>query len=194
MISRLSIIGGRFKGMKLHQPDGDVTRPLRAPVKKSLFDILSEEIPEASCLDLFAGSGSIGIEAISRGASSCVFVESDARVFGILQKNIDKISRGGDNSPIQTRLVRADVIEFLEYGPPGEAPFDIVFLDPPFAARASAFGSLELLGRDEGWMHPGGRVVYHFRGELEMQDVGWRIVDSRVFGECRLAFLQRGCG
>jgi len=190
MPARLSIIGGAFKGMKLYSPPQGVTRPLRASVKKSLFDIIADRVVGATCLDLFAGSGSIGLEAISRGAARCVFVESNPKVYAVLQKNVDKIGRGGDNDPVFLRTVRADAQDLLAGTPVPEAQADIVFLDPPYAAKAAAVKCLELLGMDTGWVAADGLIIYQFRGELDLKDTCWRIIDTRTFGEGRLVFLS----
>jgi 16S rRNA (guanine966-N2)-methyltransferase len=189
MPGQLSIIGGAFKGMKLHSPPVGVTRPLRAIVKKSLFDILTDRVIDAVCLDLFAGSGSIGLEAISRGAGKCVFVESNPKVFAVLQKNVDKIGRGVDNDPVAMRTIKADAQDILRAGPVPEAPVDIVFLDPPFAAKATAVICLNLLSMGSGWVAEDGLIVYQFRGEIDLSDTSWRVIDKRVFGEGRLVFL-----
>jgi 16S rRNA (guanine966-N2)-methyltransferase len=191
MASQLKIIGGQLRGMKLIAPPADTTRPLRARAKESLFDVLSDMVVGAACLDLFAGSGSIGLEAISRGSRGCVFVESNPRVYEILQKNVDKIRHRVDNDAVFLKPVMADVEEFLRTGPVYEAPFDIIFLDPPYVAKGSAVNCLRLLATHPGWVSREGLAVYQVRGELDFDESAWRIIDSRTFGESRLVFL--GC-
>ena len=191
MAGQFNIIGGRFKGLKLQLPPEGVTRPLRAMVKKSLFDSLGDDLQDAACLDLFAGSGSIGLEAVSRGAKSCVFVESSPEVFPILQKNVDKIRRYVDNDTVILKPVRIDAEKFLSDAPVQEAPFDFVFLDPPYVFRAGAEDCLELLAHKAGWVTHGGMAVYQFRGELKINHTYWRVIDSRVYGESVVVKLIR---
>jgi len=187
---QLRIIGGACKGMKLNSPPVGITRPLRGIVKKSLFDILADRIDGAACLDLFSGSGSIGLEALSRGAGCCVFIESHREVQRVLQKNVDKICHGVDNDTVKVRIIKADVEAVLEGGAIPEAPFDFVFLDPPYAARESAMHCLELLAGIPGWVHPESIVIYQFKGDLNIEDKRWRTIDSRKFGGGRLVFLS----
>ena len=191
MAAKLKILGGMFKGMQLLSPPEGVTRPLQSIVKKSLFDSLGESVRGASCLDLFAGSGSIGLEALSRGAKACIFVESDRRVFNILQKNVDKISNYVDNGKVFIRTVQSRVEEYLDSGLDHQAPFDLVFLDPPFAAEAAAESCLNLLGFSDGWVTDAGIVVYQCRGEMSIKYPGWRLIDTRAFGDSTLIRLVR---
>ena len=192
MAGQFKIIGGRFKGIGLTIPPRGITRPLRAMVKKSLFDGLANDLQDTVCLDLFAGSGSIGLEAVSRGAKGCVFVESAGEVFPILQKNVDKIRHYVDNNTVFFRTVKEEAEDFLLKTPVREAPFDFVFLDPPYAFKAGAECCLELLAANTGWMKKGGVTVYHFRGELNIQQTDWRIIDRRVYGSSVVVKLIRG--
>jgi len=191
MAGGLRIIGGELKGVALYSPPVGITRPLRSIVKKSMFDVIGADITDASCLDLFAGSGSIGLEAVSRGACSCVFVESDPEVFSILQKNVDKIRRYVDNSEVRLRVVKADVGVFLTAVPVDSAPFGFIFLDPPFTAQAIAERCLGLLAAEAGWMASGGSVFYQFRGKSDIKQNDWRVIDRRTFGDSVVVRLMR---
>jgi 16S rRNA (guanine966-N2)-methyltransferase len=189
MTEKLQIMGGVCRGMKLLAPPKSRTRPLKALAKKSLFDSLMYEITDALCLDLFAGSGSIGLEALSWGARGCLFVEADTDAFAVLKKNVDKIRRGVDNDEVLIRLAKGKAEDFLAV-PSRLGPFDLVFLDPPYAAVDVAEKCLVRLRTVPGWVHPDSMVIYHCRKDTEFNHGGWGIIDRRIFGEAELVKLK----
>ena len=122
------IIAGQFGGRQLKTPPGDGTRPTTDRVREALFSSLQSELggfDGARVLDLFAGSGALGLEALSRGAESADFVESDTRVAGVIKRNI------ADLGVDYTTVLRTTVDRFVRVPPP--APYDLVFLDPPYS-------------------------------------------------------------
>lgn len=121
----MRIISGQFKGRKLKTLDGMNTRPTADRVKESLFNILGSRVYDANVLDLFAGSGSLGLEALSRGAVNCVFVDSSKAAINIVEENI-KLCRQEKNS----RLINKDYMEALKLI---NEKFDIIFVDPPYS-------------------------------------------------------------
>lgn len=121
----MRIISGQFKGRKLKTLDGMNTRPTADRVKESLFNILGSRVYDANVLDLFAGSGSLGLEALSRGAVNCVFVDSSKAAISIVEENI-KLCRQEKNS----RLINKDYMEALKLI---NEKFDIIFVDPPYS-------------------------------------------------------------
>jgi 16S rRNA (guanine966-N2)-methyltransferase len=143
----LRIIGGRWRGRKLHFPPAPGLRPTPDRVRETLFNWLAPTIRGARCLDLFAGSGALGFEALSRGAADVVFVERDPAVARHLETVL------GELAPGEGRVLRADASSWLA-GPP-EA-FDVVFLDPPFEAEVLP-ALLERLVAG-GWLAAGARV------------------------------------
>jgi 16S rRNA (guanine966-N2)-methyltransferase len=146
---RLRIIGGRWRGRRWQFPEGDI-RPTGDRVRETLFNWLQDRIAGRRCLDLFAGSGALGLEALSRGAAHCTFVDTDARAIGAL----DALLREWGAEPGSAQLERGDAAQFLARTP---EPMDVVFLDPPFAAPALAAAAAQLESR--GWLAPGS-VVY----------------------------------
>ncbi len=125
----LRIIAGEYGGRLIETPPGRGTRPTLSRVREAWFSVLEARIPGASVLDLFAGSGALGLEALSRGASHACFVESDPRVVSVLRSNIDKL---GASSRATIQCAGADsVIEEAMQGRSG--PWDIVLADPPYA-------------------------------------------------------------
>jgi 16S rRNA (guanine966-N2)-methyltransferase len=121
----LRIIAGSLRGSRLQVPDAPGLRPTPDRVRETLFNWLAPWIEGARCLDLYAGTGALGIEALSRGARECVFVERDRRLQQLLQDNLARLKVEG------AHVVGAGALDFLA-GP--ARPFDLVFLDPPFEA------------------------------------------------------------
>lgn len=120
----MRVISGSARGLNLLSPDGMSTRPTTDRVKEAMFNIIQTKIPCDKVLDLFSGSGALGIEALSRGCRKCVFVENDLTSFGIINKNIEK-ARLSDKS----ELYRQDAFLYLEKC---QEKFNIIFLDPPY--------------------------------------------------------------
>lgn len=122
----LRIIGGTWRRRKLHFPDVAGLRPTPDRVRETLFNWLQPMIAGAHCLDLFAGSGALGFEALSRGATSVVMVERDGNAVKQLRENIALLKTA------QADVLQRDALEFLDSGRRDLAPFDVVFLDPPY--------------------------------------------------------------
>ena len=124
---RIRIIGGSLRNSRLEVPDRPGLRPTPERVRETLFNWLAPVIAGSRCLDLFAGTGALGVEALSRGAARAQFVERDGRAVQALRANLARL-KAADG-----RVAEADALAWLQ----GEAePFDLVFLDPPFAAAA----------------------------------------------------------
>ncbi len=123
--NQLRIIAGLWRGRKLSFPDVDGLRPTGDRIRETLFNWLAPEIQDARCLDLFAGSGALGIEALSRGAETSVLVERDSKAATQLKANLEILKAE------QGRVVNADALGFLQKGN-ADAPYHIIFIDPPF--------------------------------------------------------------
>ncbi len=123
----LQIIGGEFRGRKLHSPKGDQTRPSSGLVRKALFDICRELIPDANFLDLFAGSGAVGIEALSRGAKSTTFVDKSPLACRCIKENIALLSLQEVTKVFCQPIERA-----LDYFKAKKCSFDLIYIDPPY--------------------------------------------------------------
>ena len=124
---QVRIVGGRWRNTRLSVPDLAGLRPTSDRVRETLFNWLMPRLPGARVLDLFAGSGALGLEAVSRGAASACLVERDAGLATRLREQVDKLGAAG-----QVHVVQEDALRWL--GQAGAAPFDIAFVDPPFAA------------------------------------------------------------
>ncbi|MEM9057258.1 MAG: 16S rRNA (guanine(966)-N(2))-methyltransferase RsmD [Pseudomonadota bacterium] len=146
--NRFRIIGGRWRGRRLAFPDGQDLRPTGDRVRETLFNWLAPLIEGARCLDLYAGSGALGLEALSRGAASCTFVDTDSRACAAIAEHLALLDATGGE------VVRADALQILRRAP--ERPFDLVLLDPPFAA--DHLSELCTLLESHDWLVGGARV------------------------------------
>lgn len=183
------VIAGSAKGVRLRAP-GAGTRPFSDRVKQTLFAILEPELDGARVLDLFAGSGAAGIEALSRGAASAVFVERDSGAAAVIEANIAASRLAGPAAIV----VRSEVVAWLERGgAAAHGPFDVVLADPPYADVDLLHRTLEALGAADAPLAAGARVVAkHFWRDRPPGRVGMLATErDRRFGESALTFYRR---
>lgn len=183
----MRIIAGTLKGRRLVAPRGDVTRPTADQVRLALMDTLTPYLPGARVLDLFAGAGGVGLEALSRGAAHATFVERDARAVDALRRNVSALGVAD-----AARVTRGDVGRALASLARAGERFDIVFADPPY--ESGALGpALSALG--EGHLTtPGGLVIaQHPTKHPPPPAVGaLTAFRTRRFGETTLTFFRAG--
>ena len=185
------VITGVAGGLRLEAP-GAGTRPLSDKVKQALFSMVEaerEDVWERPMLDLFAGSGAAGIEALSRGAPAVVLVEKDGRAAGVIRRNLRRTHLEAD-----AVVVRRDVLAYLAAAS-APAPFGCVVLDPPYAQVADLSAALERLGATEaGWIDDQAVVVAkHFWKEAPPEHSGRLVrVRERRFGETALSVYRPG--
>jgi 16S rRNA (guanine966-N2)-methyltransferase len=179
----LRIVAGRFRGRRLHCPPGLDVRPTADRVKESLYDILQSALPGASVLDLYSGTGNLGLEALSRGARRVVLVERAPAALAVLVRNLDTL---GVRHEVE--VVRGDALRYLARG--DLQPFDIVFADPPYAAGAEDAvlrGACGAVLRPGGWL-----VLQHARSwRAPAAPDGFRQVRSKRFGDTVVDFFAR---
>ena len=182
------VIAGSARGIRLRAP-GAGTRPLADRVKQTLFGILEPDLQGSRVLDLFAGSGAAGIEALSRGAGSAVFIEKDGGAASVIQENLRATSLAGPDA----QVVRADAIAWLAHRSPSDAPFDLVIVDPPYAETALLTRVLETLGGADAPLAPNARVIAkHFWRDRPPDRIGLLASErDRRFGETALTFYRR---
>ena len=180
------VIAGSAKGVRLRAP-GAGTRPLSDRVKQTLFGILEPDLDGAHVLDLFAGSGAAGIEALSRGAASATFVEKDQGAAAVIDANLKAAALAGTAT-----IVRWDVVRWLDE-PHADESFGIVVVDPPYAETEVLLRVLERLGAGTAPLSPGARVVAkHFWRDRPPDRVGMLAAErDRRFGETALTFYRR---
>lgn len=171
--NELRIIGGRWRSRRLTFPDQPGLRPTTDRIRETLFNWLQPLVGGANCLDLFAGSGALGLEALSRGAASATFVDSGRAVCSALRTNLEKLEATGG------RVVEGSADTFLSAPP---EPFDIVFIDPPFRQGRLAPILEQLTG---GWLAPGARVYIETERELGEPSLpeGWQLLRSKQAGQ-----------
>ncbi len=185
----MRIVSGALSGRTLVAPKGQNTRPTSDRARESLFNILahaswSPPLDGARVIDLFAGSGALGLEALSRGAAFCLFVETASAARGAIRQNIEALGLFG-----VTRLHRRSATD-LGRKPAGlGAPFDLAFLDPPYR-RGLVEPALAILAEGD-WLSAGALAVVETAPDETVMSAGWQVLNTREAGAARLTFLVR---
>jgi 16S rRNA (guanine966-N2)-methyltransferase len=185
----MRIVGGKFKGRALKAPDGRDTRPTSDRARESIFNVLAHAewappLEGARVVDAFAGSGALGLEAMSRGAAFCLFIETDSAARGAIRDNIEALQLFG-----ATRIHRRSATD-LGAKPAGlGAPFDLVFMDPPYAYDLVPPALDQLL--KGAWLAVDALVIAE-TGANEVAPIaqGWSLLDERLYGAARVSFLR----
>ncbi len=181
-MSRLRVISGSAGGLLLKSPKRHELRPTQDRIRQVIFSSLADLIPGARVLDLYAGTGSIGIEALSRGAARAVFVEQAREAVDCIRDNLRHCRlQGGE-------IRQADALVYL--AEPGEA-FDLIFADPPYDKMSGTLNRQPLLARMAQRLCANGTIVWeHFAGQ-QLEEAGeWDIMRHRTYGETGLTFFR----
>jgi 16S rRNA (guanine966-N2)-methyltransferase len=176
----MRIIAGTWRGRQLVAPKGDATRPTADRTREALFSMLVSRIggfEDLAVADLFAGSGALGLEALSRGAGSCLFVEQDKAALDALRTNIAKLGAKGD--------VRAQSVLALGVAP---APLDLVMMDPPYGTGAGVV-ALDKLTR-LGWVGPASWVSIETQRNEPVEVAGFTVDAEKIYGKARVTLLR----
>ncbi len=186
----LRIASGQLRGRKIEVPAGLSVRPMRTRVRESLFNSIQEKLEAARVLDVFAGSGAIGIEAVSRGARQAVHVEKDAAVRNLLRKNLETLG-----IIAQCKIMDADAYRITKRPPPGGG-FEIILLDPPFPDYSLPGAIPWKLATElaaSAWLEPGGllAIEYPLREDIESPPPGLTAWERRRYGETCLAIWEK---
>jgi 16S rRNA (guanine966-N2)-methyltransferase len=186
----MRIVSGRYRGKPILTPPGSATRPTSDRARQAVFNILehapwSPGLVGCRVLDLFSGSGALGLEALSRGAAYCLFVETDEAARGAIRDNIEAFSLFGE-----TRVHRRDATDLgLRQGGVG-APYDLVFLDPPYRRGLGEEALASLIAGD--WLTPDAICVFERSAdELDPPLPGYDLLDGRIYGAAKVLFLRR---
>lgn len=181
----MRIISGEFKGRKLVSPAGNATRPTSDRVRESIFSILGGGIINARVLDLFAGTGAFGLEALSRGAAESVFIDASAGAIKIIRKNITAC--GAES---RVRIIRWDIAKNLNCLQPLKPAFDLIFMDPPYDRNFIA-PTLEKLIKAGALQSNTKIVIEHAAGEIIPEDLNaLHQTDRRTYGKTLVSFLS----
>jgi 16S rRNA (guanine966-N2)-methyltransferase len=184
----LRIVAGEFKGRALAAPPGRVARPTAERAREAVFNILEHAhwalpLAEARVLDLFAGTGALGFEALSRGAPFALFVETDAGARGAIRETVEALGLFA-----RTRIHRRNGAD-LGLRPAGlGAPFSLVFLDPPYGQGLAPRALAGL--RAGAWLAPDARLVVEIGARESLEAPGFTRLDERVYGAARVVFLS----
>ncbi len=186
----LRIVAGRHRGRKLAAPDGLTTRPTAERVRQALFDMLwhapwsplaagRAAVEDSRVLDAFAGTGALGLEALSRGAAQAVFIEPDRAALAALRRNIETLGEAG-----RSRVIAGDATR----PPPASTPCSLILLDPPYG-KGLVPRALAALGA-AGWIAPGALVVAEVAKADALEVPGFETLAERAHGASRLVFLR----
>lgn len=180
------IVGGKFRGRPLVTPSSNAIRPTTDRVRESLFNVLAHKFPDkvdgARVLDLFAGTGALGLEALSRGARYATFVEESTEGRGLLRQNIEAFGLQG-----HTKILRRDACQLGIVGT--MEPFDLVFADPPYGRR---MGEKAFLSADQGgWLNPDALLVLEEEASASLAlDERFAVFDERNYGGTVIRLIQ----
>jgi 16S rRNA (guanine966-N2)-methyltransferase len=183
----MRIVAGKFRTRRIEAPKGLATRPTSDRVRQALFNVLEHGAPQfdfanARVLDLFAGSGALGLEAMSRGARFCLFVEESADARASIRRNVEALSLTG-----VTKIWRRDATKLGETGT--LAPFDLIFLDPPYG-KGLGLRALQSAAAG-GWIKDGAVAVLEDRADAEIElPAAFRGLDARVYGETKIVVMR----
>lgn len=185
----MRITGGKLRGRRLVAPEDMRVRPTSDRVREALFNMLAHRdfgigftLEDAAVADLFAGTGALGIEAISRGARWCLLVDDDADSRALQRENVEALGLTG-----ATRIWRRDATNLGPLGPSANGPFDLVFLDPPYRKDLAPKALASL--KEGGWLKPQCLVVAETATDETFDAPGFTMLETRDYGETRVTFL-----
>ena len=185
----MRITGGQYGGRRLAAPGDARVRPTSDRVRQALFNILAHNdfgigfaLESAAVCDLFAGTGALGIEALSQGARYCLFVDDDADSRALVRANVEALQLTG-----VTKIWRRDATALGPLGAGAGGPFDLVFLDPPYRKNLipPALASL----REGGWLAENALIVAEMAADETFEAPDFQTLDERAYGETRVRFL-----
>lgn len=181
----MRVISGSAKGIKLVSVPGKTTRPITDQVKEALFNIIGFEIEGKTILDLFGGTGAVGIEALSRGAEKAVFIDNNYQAYQVIQKNLNNTKL----TPYADTL-KMDAFSYLSEKPP--IPFDIIYIAPP-QYREMWQKAMQILNMAPGWMHPESVVIVQIDPKEFSEEITYANFcefDRRFYGDTMLIFYE----
>ena len=187
------VIAGSARGISLSSVKGSATRPIPDRIKESLFDILAGVVPDSRVIDMYAGTGAIGIEALSRGAKSCIFVENDWSAVQVIKKNLE-VTKLQDKA----RVLKYDVFEIIPYLEKNNTAVDLVFASPPYplvekkSYRDNLLTLFSSLCSKHIIQSDGLIMLQHRKTDLEItpETLYIEVFDTRIYGDTQLSFFK----
>ncbi|MEM8634716.1 MAG: 16S rRNA (guanine(966)-N(2))-methyltransferase RsmD [Pseudomonadota bacterium] len=184
----MRIVGGKLKGRQIITPPGRATRPTSDRAREAMFNILAHAdwappLDSARVIDVFAGSGALGLEAISRGAGFCVFIDMANAARRAIKENIDAMALSG-----VTRIHRRSAENLGDLPDSLSEPFTLAFLDPPYGKGLVTLALDRLVSGE--WLSDDAIVIVEIGKDEEVELPGWNIEDERVYGAARLIFIR----
>ena len=175
----MRISGGKACGIPLRVSPKSSIRPAMETTRERIFSSLQKNLDEARVLDLFAGSGAYGLEALSRGALEATMVEKNFRVFGDLKVNLAAVLKSAELQGTAGILINRNVLDFLQTKP--ELPYDLIFIDPPYSEIDRIFCKIFELVRLNEFLAPNGQVIFETPGEFSGEHKDWQL--DRIIGK-----------
>ena len=179
----MRVVAGKAKGHKLKTIEGLQTRPTTDRIKETLFNMIAFDLPQCKFLDLFSGSGAIGIEALSRGASECVFVEKSKSAYDMILTNLEhtKLKQ-------YAILYQKDVFETLDILKQNNQKFDIIFLDPPYTSGLAESVCKKIV--EYGLLNKKGYMIWERSAEIDINDIsGLYVIKQKSYKTTVMTFL-----
>ena len=179
----MRIIAGEFRGRPLISPEGQGTRPTADRTREGLFSMLQSRLGSFERLhvaDLFAGTGALGLEALSRGAAHCLFVENDRNALDMIRRNVERLG-AAERSEVRSQAV--------EYSSPPARPCDLLFLDPPYAAGLAEMALQRIA--NPAWIAPGGWISLETGVDRPPIPAGFAVEAERRFGKAYILLMRR---
>ena len=181
----MRVIGGISRSIKLKSPAGKETRPTSDRVREALFNIIGQDVNNALFVDGFAGSGAVGVEALSRGARHCIFIEKRAHCVKIIKENLQQT-----NFAEKAEIIKTDIFAGFKHFKKKCNPADFIFLDPPYGSSRLTLKLIELIVSQKLIAEKGVVIVEHSKEE-DFEDIEkWAHVNTRYYGNTAISFLK----
>lgn len=186
----MRIIAGKYKGRIIEMPIVNGLRPTQDKVREAIFNILAEEVPDALCLELYAGSGAIGIEALSRGAGQVVFVEKNLKCIDFIKANLNSLGIGLREGGA-AKILKMDAIDAIQFLEKQGNKFNLIFLDPPYY-KDLAKKCLNKLSECDILLPASFVIVQHYRTDILEERYGNLVLNSqRDYGQTQISFYKK---
>ncbi len=183
----MRIIGGEDRGRKLRTPKGRRIRPSSDWVREAIFDVLGDRVPGSRVLDLFAGTGALGMEALSRGAREAVFVDSSPQSIALIKENLDLLAKAD-----RSRVIRCSARKYVSGIGGEEGPFDLIFIDPPYRIEMKYLQQLIIDIAERGLLASEGILVVEGLKERGISPIArdFLLVKRKIYGDTSVDFIK----